>query len=73
MWQAHWSFGDGFARIVVTFGIDDSFIIIIMIIVLSEGPTYDTIDSVGKAEVKSSINFCKTNTKFSFNIHCNGD
>ena len=73
-----WSFGNDFARNVVTFGEGNSlsshpnnqrnnFL------VLDEGPIDHFNDSVGTAEKKIAINFTKVNTKFSLSLFYNGD
>ena len=64
-----WSFGNGFARNVVIFAVDNSlprhadnsknnFL------ALDEGLTDDNNDSVGESERKFSINFAKSNPNF---------
>ena len=76
--EGSWSFGNGFARNVVIFGVDNSssshtdnqknnFL------VLREGPTQGINDSTGSAEKSISINFNKANTKFCLILYYNGD
>ena len=66
-----WNFGNGFAKNVVIFGVDNSssshadnrknnFF------VLDEGPTYGRF---GSPEKKFSINFTKANSKFCLSLH----
>ena len=40
---------------------------------LEEGPTFGANGSWGSAEKKFSINFNKSNTKFSLSLHYNAD
>ena len=40
---------------------------------LGEGPTHEINGSIGAADKKYSINFSKAKTKFSLNLHYNGD
>ena len=64
-----WSFGNGYDRNVVIFGVDNSssshmIIARIIFLLLGEGPTYGINGSFGSPEKKFSINFSKGKTKF---------
>ena len=73
-----WSFGNGFARNVVIFVVDNTSSSYTdnrknNFLVLGERPTDDINNSTGAAEKKIKINFTKANTKFCLSLHCNGD
>ena len=73
-----WNFGNGFAKNVVIFGIDNSSSSHAEtrksnILVLGEGPTYGINISFGSPEKKFSFSFSKESTKFCFSLHYNGD
>ena len=77
-WWRWRTFGNYFARNVVTFRVDNSSLSHTdncknNFWALVEGPTDDINDSVGTAEKKLSIKFIKTNTKFPLSLHSNGD
>ena len=73
-----WSFGNDFARNLVTFGIDNSSSCHAdnqknNFSVLGEGPTYYINESFSAAEQKFSINFTKSKTNIRLSFHYNGD
>ena len=76
--EASWSFGNGFARHVLIFGVDDSSSYHTdngknNFLVFGEGPTQGINDSAGAAEKKIGIDFSKANTKSCLRLHYNGD
>ena len=73
-----WSFGNGFARNVAIFVVDNSSSSYTdnwknNFLALGERPTDDINDSTGAAEKKFKINFSKANTKFCLSLHYNSD
>ena len=76
--KGSWSFGNDYARIVATFGVDYSssshtdnqgndFLI------SGEGDTFRINGRFGAPEKRFSINFSKAKTKICLNLHYNGD
>ena len=73
-----WSVGNGTARNVVIFGVDNSLSPYVDNLKnnfwkLGKGPTFRTNGRFGSVDKKFSINFIKANTKFFLNLHYNGD
>ena len=73
-----WSFGNYYARNVVTFGVDTSSSSHIdncknKFSVLGEGDTFGINGRFGAPEKKFTINFTEANTKFCLSLHYDGD
>ena len=73
-----WIFDNGFSRNAVIFGVDNSSSSHTKnrknnFWVLGEEPIYDVNDSVGTKDKQASINFTRTNPKFSLSLHYNGN
>ena len=73
-----WSFGNGTARNVIIFGVDNSSSSLvdnlkITIYILGLDPTYGRNGTFGEPEKKSSINFTTPKTKFGLSLHYNDD
>ena len=72
-----WSFGNGFARNVVIFGVGNTSSSYTdnqknNFLVLGEGPAEGINESIGAAEKRFSTNFSKAKTKFCLSLHYNG-
>ena len=73
-----WSFGNGFARNVIIFGVDNNSASHAEnrknnFLVLGESPTYGINGSFWSPEKKFRIIFTKPSTKFCLNLHDNAD
>ena len=66
--EVSWSFGNEFARNVAIFGVDNS-----SSCHTDTRKTQGINDSMAQQKKKFNINFCKTNTKLCFSLHCPGD
>ena len=73
-----WSFGNGFAKNIVIFGVNNSLSSHTdkkknNFLVLSEEPTHSINGSTVQHKKKNGINFRKANTKLCLILHCNYD
>ena len=74
--KGQWSFGNDFARNVLTFGVDNSWWFHAdnrknNFLLPGEGDTFGINGSFGVPEKKFNINFSKAKTKFCWSLHCN--
>ena len=72
------SFGDGSARNVIIYGVDNSSSSHVdnrknNFLILGLGPTFEINRSFASPEKKISINFTKENTKLCLSLHYNAD
>ena len=72
--KGEWSFGNGYARNIIIFGVDNSLSshtdnLKNNFLLIGEGDTFRINGSFAATEKKLSINFSKANTKFCLSLH----
>ena len=76
--KGEWSFGNDYARIVITFGVDNSSSshadnLKNNFLILGEADIFGINESITVSEKKFSVNFRKANSKYCLSLHYNAD